>query len=82
MLSEPSKSMAVAEDSDLALLCARLDLLRRSDTHCECEMAIVNCIGHIAEQSYEVAEDIVLCLVDTNIFEPPFDPDGVHLAAN
>jgi len=41
---------------------ARLDLLRRADTNCKCEMAIVNCIGHIAEQSYEVAEEIILCL--------------------
>lgn len=47
---------------DLELHRARLDLLRRSDTNCRCEMAIVNCIGHIAEQSYEVAEELILCL--------------------
>ena len=47
---------------DIGLLRARLDLLRRSDTHCKCEMAIVNCIGHIAEQSYEVAEEIIVWL--------------------
>ena len=47
---------------DLAMHRARLDLLRHSDTNGRCEMAIVDCIGHIAEQSYDVAEELVLCL--------------------
>jgi hypothetical protein len=41
---------------------ARLDLLRRSDTDCRPEMAVMNCIGHIAEQSYEIADELILCL--------------------
>ena len=41
---------------------ARLDLFRRSDTHCRCELAIANCIGQIAEQVYETAEGIIAWL--------------------
>jgi len=44
---------------DLELHRARLDLLRRSDTYCRCELAIANCIGQIAEQVYETAEGII-----------------------
>jgi phosphate uptake regulator len=47
---------------DLALYRARLDLLRRFDTNCKYELAIVNCIGHIAEQVYETAEGIIAWL--------------------
>lgn len=47
---------------DLSLERARLDVHRRSDTHCKCEIAIVNCIGHIAEQAYEIGEDIIALL--------------------
>ncbi len=47
---------------DLELHRARLDLLRRSDTHCRCELAIANCIGQIAEQVYETADGIIAWL--------------------
>ena len=47
---------------DLEVHRARLDLLRQSDTHCKCELAIVNCIGQIAEQAYETAEGIIAWL--------------------
>jgi hypothetical protein len=47
---------------DLELHRARLDLFRRSDTHCRCELAIANCIGQIAEQVYETAEGIIAWL--------------------
>jgi uncharacterized protein with PhoU and TrkA domain len=41
---------------ELALCRARIDLLRRVDKNCRCEIAIANCIGQIAEQVYEIAE--------------------------
>lgn len=47
---------------DLAMYGARLDLLRRADTHCKCELAIANCIGQIADQVYEIAEGIIAWL--------------------
>jgi hypothetical protein len=50
---------------DLAMYRAQLDLLRRSDTHCKCELAIANCIGQIAEQAYEIAEDVIAWLLSS-----------------
>jgi hypothetical protein len=47
---------------ELALLRARLDLFRRSRTHSGRELAITNCIGHIAEQAYEIAEGLIAWL--------------------
>ena len=47
---------------DLALCCARLDLLRYSHTDCGCELAIANCIGQIADQVYEIAESTIAWL--------------------
>ena len=47
---------------DLALSRARLDVFRRSCTHCGRELAISNCIGQIAEQAYEIAEGLIAWL--------------------
>jgi hypothetical protein len=47
---------------ELALCRARVDLLRRVDTNCRSEIAIVNCLGQIAEQVYEVAESTIAWL--------------------
>lgn len=50
---------------NLALNRAQHDLLRNSGAGYRCEWAIANCIGQIAEQSYELAESIILWLEGT-----------------